>query len=84
MALVCCSSLLFVLGYYNISGSYALAYIDGQSLRQHGIFHFVFVFALAERKNEKQLDNKVPLCRRLIRLLRKSYKFKDVPWLSAF
>ena len=24
-----------------------------------------FVFAIAERKNEKQLNDKVPLCRRL-------------------
>jgi hypothetical protein len=38
----------------------------GYSLRQQGTSYFLpFVFALAERKNEKQYEDKVPLCRRL-------------------
>src|SRR5215203_1120671 len=44
------------------------------SLRQHGTSHFicVSVFALIERKNRNTKEDKVPLCRRPDRRLRKS------------
>jgi hypothetical protein len=49
-------------------------------LRQHGTPHYICgsVFALVERKNRTTKEDKVPLCRRLDRRLRKP------GWLDLF